>query len=159
MTNMWLSLLSTVIGGVIAIVGTTVGSHIQNRHTARARQEQYAREDKYRLFDKRQSAYVQLYLQIGDVRRALAILARQEGSSVAKAEALNSRNEYWSAYTAVRLIGSTEVYKIANDILAFFDECLEKCKFDQDSFRSLLKKFTLAARRELLMESENDLTD
>lgn len=150
MTNVWTSLLLTLTGGVLAIAGTATSLRIQAKHANLARQEEYKSEDTYRLFEKRQLAYSELYLRLGPVRRCLSALYQNSDSEEAAKAASEARSQYWSAYTVVRLIGSPEVYNAANDLLRWIDQSMDVKQFDSSSYRSLLNRFTRAARAELV---------
>lgn len=150
MTNVWTSLLLTLTGGVLAITGTVTSLRIQGKHAALARQEQYKREDGYRLFDKRQLAYSELYLRLGPVRRCLVRLSRNSDSEEAVNAALEARNQYWSAYAVVRLIGSPEVCKAASNMLRWIDESRDSRQYDDASYGNLLNHFTSGARSDLI---------
>jgi len=149
LTNVWTSLLLTLTGGIVAITGTVTSLRIQAKHAALARQEEYKREDRYRLFEKRQLAYCELYLRLGAVRQSLSILSENSDSEEAVNAASEARSQYWAAYTVVRLIGSSDVYNAANDLLRWIDQSIDVKQFDIPSYRSLLNRFTRAARAEL----------
>lgn len=155
MTNIWTSLLLTLTGGLLAIAGTVTSLRIQAKNAAMARQEQYKREDGYRLFDKRQLAYSELYLRVGEVRRTLAILSRNKDSKEAFLFAREARNKYWSAYAVVRLIGSLEVFEAANELFKWIDESRDTREFDDASYRKFLSRFTEAARSELVQPASS----
>ena len=147
--NVWSSLLLALTGGALTITGTVTGLRLQARHAAKARTEQYEREDRYRLFDKRQNAYVELYLKIGSARRQLVIYSRNANAADVLTDARTARNEYWAAYAVARLIGSEEVFSIADEILSFFDDSIQQGRFNHEQFVTLLQGFTDAARKEL----------
>ncbi|MFL6123065.1 hypothetical protein, partial [Actinophytocola sp.] len=62
MPNLIASLLLAVTGGMLTVVGSLVSQRFQVKHDREIRQEQYAREDAYRLYEKRVEAYSALYL-------------------------------------------------------------------------------------------------
>jgi hypothetical protein len=156
LTNIWASLLLTLTGGLLAITGTVTSLRIQAKNAAIARQEQYKREDSYRLFDKRQLAYSELYLHVGEVRRTLAILSRNKDSREAFQAAREARNQYWSAYAVVRLIGSPDVFEAAKDLFKWMDESRDTREFDDASYRKFLSRFTEVARSELVQPAGSD---
>lgn len=149
MPSVWTSLLLSATGGVIAIVGTITGLHLQAKQATRLRKEQYAREDKYRLYDKRQAAYADLYLRAGKMRRALATLSCNPDSEEAIDGASMARSNYWEAFAVVRLIGSDEMVKLSSDLLWHIDEKLEIRQFDGEEYRSWIDRLTSAARQDL----------
>lgn len=150
MPNLAASLLIAVTGGMLTVVGSLVTLHFQAKNAREIRREQYLREDSYRLFDKRVAAYSALYLSVGPARRAISLLAKSGPPAGGKDEARAARSDYWAAYTTVRLLGSDEAFKIANNMLMFIDESIERVEFDEVTYRRLLQRFTDTVRTELL---------
>jgi hypothetical protein len=148
-SSVWTSLLASVTGGVIAIVGAVTGLRLQAKQAAKVREEQYAREDKYRLYEKRQAAYADLYLRVGKNRKALAILSRNPDSEEALDDARTARNNYWEAFAVVRLIGSEEMANLSEEFLEYIDEKRRTRQFDSDEYRAWVSRLTNTARQEL----------
>jgi hypothetical protein len=144
------SLISAAVGALLAVGSSLLTLHIQTINAREQRKEQNSREDRYRLFDKRLQAYASLYLKIGKARGALATLARNPESKDHLSSARVSRNEYWECYTIVRLIGSDEVFRIADRFLTWIDDGIRHITFDRATFQALLNSFTDTVRRELI---------
>ncbi|GAA5151980.1 MULTISPECIES: hypothetical protein [Amycolatopsis] len=125
--------------------------HFQAKEARAMRLEQYAREDAYRLFDKRMEAYAALYLHIGSARQALTRLARaNEEDRESRMGAKAARHDLWADYTLIRLIGSQEVLDATAQILFFVDKSIETRTFDADGFIRKLDGFRDSARKELI---------
>jgi hypothetical protein len=148
------SLLLALTGGALTIAGSLVALRFQARYARETRQEQYVREDAYRLFEKRVDAYSALYLRIGPARRALASLAKSAEPDELVAQARDARSDYWAAYTTVRLIGSQEVFEAADQMLVFIDDSIEQVTFDRARYMEILRRFTNTVRMELIGDGE-----
>lgn len=144
------SLLLALAGGIIGGGSSLVTMWTQSRTAERVRHEQFAREDRFRLFEKRLESYSALYICIGHARRLLTLFSQTPDSEERLQSARRARNEYWAAYTVVRLIGSDEISQVASELLDFIDRSRETATFDEGEFGRLLNVFIKAVRRELI---------
>lgn len=84
------------------------------------------------------------------------MLAKSDESEELAVQAMAARNDYWAAYATVRLIGSNEVFKAADQMLVFVDDSVEQTAFDRTRYVELLQRFTNAVRAELIDEGRDD---
>lgn len=149
------SLLLTGIGGLLAIMGTFVGQHMQARVTQRIRDEDRAREDRYRLHAERLQAYVAFHTKFGEARRVLVRHSKSDNDSTAQVKAMEARNAAWHSFVTVRLIGSPDAVASARALMWEITAIAwEGKKFDPDEWSNLVVKFRTAARRDLVGADE-----
>jgi hypothetical protein len=103
------ALLLAGLGGFLAIAGTVTGQHLQARHNRRIRVEEYAREDRYRLFRDRLEAYREYHVAVGNARRVMGLYSRSRDDTGLLETLKEARSEAWRAYTLVWLIGEENV--------------------------------------------------
>lgn len=130
----WIALLSAIFGGLIGVSGTLLGSRMQLKEARRGRNEQYAREDKFRLHRDRLEAYSDFYVAAGNARASMA--SHKAGTAGADA-----RNEVWRAFIRVLLIGNRTVLDAATAILVHVTEVVfQEARFDDGQYRVLINK-------------------
>lgn len=148
------SLLLVGLGGVLAIAGTATGQYLQSRHTRRLRIDEYAREDRYRLFRDRLEAYREYHVAVGNARRVMGLHNRSVDDADLHEMLKEARAEAWRAYTLVWLIGEERVVNAASVLLDMVDSVTwHGARFEPDSWREEIQAFVGAARSDLLPEN------
>lgn len=138
------SLLLTAIGGVIGIGGSFLASQWQAREARRVRKEQYAREDRYRLMERRITAYRDFYVAAGEARQTIS---RQ--SSVK--ETREARNALWDTFTLLTIIGDEKTRVQARSLLRAVDAVAsDGSPFNVDEWDELILNFVRVSRLELI---------
>lgn len=151
------SLLLTGLGGLLAIAGTIAGHAWQARENRRIRLEGYRREDRYRLYNDRLQAYRELHLAVGKARKALAGYSNESRDPDPSDRVMELRNEFWSAYTLVWLIGGMEVVRASTRIFNTVDAVVAgNEKFDSSRWGELVRSYISAARADLFHATEAD---
>ena len=140
----WESLVLTALGGGIGVAGAVAGARMQANDARRSRQEQYEREDRFRLHQERIAAYSRFYVIVGQLRASL-------GTDPQGQAALDKRAELWHAYTGVLLLGSEAVLKIAVEVVLQADNVVWRgAPLDRDAWRQLIRRLQLALRTDLI---------
>jgi hypothetical protein len=128
-----------------------VGARFQSREAARARQEQYRREDEYRLHQRRVDVYTAFCVDAGHMR---ALMASPDRSGDGRARAVGARNALFEAYTSVALIGGPEVWEAAGAIMEFTDGVVfGGQEFDFAEWPRLIMRIRAASRRDLIRDA------
>ena len=149
MTPEWVLIIVAVIA---ALGGAAMGAIINQRGASQLariawerenqrREAEQAREDRYRLFDKRREAYASLYSAIGLMRRQLGIRSSDPDSEDRRTKAQDARHAYWQSYVIVRLIASDQILAIADRFLDLFDASLGQARNDSESVRIMQLDF------------------
>ncbi|MFI5895945.1 hypothetical protein ACIA5D_38195 [Actinoplanes sp. NPDC051513] len=142
----WESLALAAAGGVIGTVGTWVGARTQIRAADRARNVQYARDDKYRLHKERIEAYSRFYIAAGRVRATLYSNPLPDEPTK-----LAVRRELWDKFTTMVLLAEASVLHVANDILDYTDSVFWRGeRFQLDIYVELIQRLQRAARADVI---------
>jgi hypothetical protein len=137
------SLLSAGVGGLIGTTGTLLAWRTQAKEARRIREEQYDREDRFRLHKERVEAYSAFYVAAGHARRTLR-------SDPTEESAMEARAEVWHKFTRVLLVGDRPVLDAASDILAYVTAVAhEGRRFDVDHYSELIWRLQATARADI----------
>jgi len=143
--TLWESAVLAGIGGGLTLIGTWAGARWQAREAQRARAEQFAREDRFRLHRDRMETYASFLRVAGAMRAAMT-----RPSSVLE-DARKRRNALWQEYARLRLIGADQVAHVAESILELANQFVwQGAKFDDERHRALIASYVQCARSDLL---------
>jgi hypothetical protein len=137
------SLLLTAIGGVVGIGGAFLALLWQAREARRVRREQYARDDRYRLAERRITASRDFYVAAGTARHTIG----RQSSVKEKREA---RGALWEPFTLLSIIGDKNTREQARNLLQVVTAVgFDNSPFDMDQWDELILNFVQASRLEL----------
>jgi hypothetical protein len=150
------SLLLVGLGGFLTIAGTVTGQYLQSRNVRRLRLDEYAREDRYRLFRDRLQAYHEYHVAAGHARSAMAVYNASENGVDLDKKLTKARSQVWRAYTLVWLIGEERVSERAKVLLDMVDDVARRgVEFQPDSWAEAIRAFVTAARSDLSRHSDS----
>jgi hypothetical protein len=142
---LWESAVLAGIGGGLTLIGTWAGARWQAREAHRARAEQFAREDRFRLHRDRMETYASFLRAAGVMRAAMT------RPSSALDDARKRRNALWHEYARLRLIGADEVVHVAGSVLELANQFVwQGAKFDDERHGALITSYVQCARSDLL---------
>ena len=148
--GVWQSALLAVLGGTLTMLGTWSGARWQAREARAARQEQLAREDRYRLYERRIEGYSAFYHAVSRSRGAFSGHTVDEDTSPAQA-ADASRSELIRRYITLVLIADDEVKQAASALLGLVtDVAYNGVDPDLDRYDEAIQAFANAARQDLV---------
>jgi hypothetical protein len=151
------SLISTCIGGLIALSGSVVGQRLQARSASKSRVEQYSREDRYRLHRERVDVYSQFYVDMKVLRRAVMGVdpaARQSDEAV-----LEAQDAAWRTDAKLRLLGTSEVVIAARSMMRYLSSAVSGGEFDLHQWSMLVSAYRTAARQDLIGPCSSDVPE
>ena len=141
----WIPVVSVAVGGLIGVLGTLLGVRLQIKEAARARVEQYTREDRYRLNRDRIDAYASFDRAMGHARNVMS------SSKAEQSVLVDARDEVWARYSLVMLVGEQQVIGVVKEMMAYVNEVLDRSrKFDAIECLALVRQFRAAARGDLI---------
>ncbi len=143
--GMWESMLSTIVGGVVAAGAGGLTAFVQARQASRLRGQQQKHEDQYRLHQDRVPAYIAFRALAGKARGTLQDLTGDTPEGDAKRR--DARNETHLAGIKIALIGGAEVVAAARRVMIHIDAITYgRDTFDTDAWSEVLAVFEEAAR-------------
>ena len=151
------SLLSTCVGGFIAITGSVVGQRLQARNATKSRAEQYNREDRYRLHRERVDVYSQFYLDMKVLRRA--VMRVDPAARATDQTAVDAQDTAWWTYAKMRIVGSTDVIIAARSMIVYISAAVSSDEFDLDQWSAMVATYRAAARRDLIGPAPSDVPE
>jgi hypothetical protein len=156
--NLWESLVLSVAGGALALIGTWVGVRLQARDQKKIRAEQAERDNLLRLHSERVSAYAAFYREALDMRHGLSHVFHFPDSPEWKKYTSTHKKNLSDAYTLVLLIGTQKAATAAQSLTHYTDDAFFKqVDFSQQHFSELLWTFILHARASLVFPDQPDV--
>jgi hypothetical protein len=151
------SLLLTGLGGVLRIAGTLLATQWQTRVARHIRQEQYSREDRYRLATERIRAYSSFYQAAGKARSSMGVYTKTAGQDVSLEEVMDARNALWDAYTVIALIGDDDTAARASAVVEFVADVAEgQSPFVPSRWSELIRDYVRTSRLELVFAANSN---
>lgn len=148
------SMAGTIAGGLIAIIAGLMTAIVQFKLTKATRREQYQREDRFRLYEKRVEVYSAFNVAAGAMRRALTSGGGIEERSECKVEA---RDGLFKAYIPILLIAVQQVRSAAWSLMRITDAFVyDGEQFDAEAWLEAIESVREACRRDLLQGAEDE---
>jgi uncharacterized membrane protein len=148
--SLWLPVIGTVVGGLLGITGSLVGATAQSRWAAKARNEQYLREDQFRLYSKRVEIYTAFNIAAGKTRAVLIA-----GGARDDQERRAVRNVLFEAQIPMELMARCRTRATARALLDFTDSVVFAGKqFDPEEWGPMIRELRHACRHDLIGDAE-----
>lgn len=144
------SLVGPIAGGVIAIIAGLATSLAQFRLTRAIRREQYQREDRYRLYEKRVEVYSAFNVAAVSMREVLT-------SGDVEDHKFTTRNELFKKYVPILLLGASQVRYSASRLIRATDAVvIGEATFDAKAWYEAIELVREACRRDLLRAADEE---